>query len=428
MKTIINSVIKEKISNKIYDLQTGDREKYLQPNLENIHLSSELKAQNLNLKKYSLVTFLLALEVLKGNLKPDHYQTSHSSSLKHTKKLYQTKKDKFDITLYAFISFLLIAIVGCINWFVDPLWYGNGNTVTKRNFAFNERITKTNLFLRTKHKNYDCLILGSSRAIALRTSQFSNNKCFNYALKGGEIEDFVQYAQFLQKEGLNPQKIYIGVDGLNFVQKTRLPLEPLDIKTVSTQSPYHAYLSADVLLFSLMTLLGVSPDPGNYYDRDFEPADFEHPPAYQPDFYQPLPPQQCDLSIVSMFADLRQFFPKAEFIGFVPPRSAWSIVNDTYGRDLIDCYLNAFYQLSQVYDAMYDFSLPSEVTTNLENTYDGSHFTVRVNNRIADILQGKLANFGVRVDQYSFQEYSTIYKDKIREFLEEHGELERWKG
>ncbi len=338
-------------------------------------------------------------------------------------------KSKFSFKLYALITTILLGTVGGINWLIDPLWYSRGNILTGKNFAFNERITKSNVFLRTKDEvNYDCVILGSSRVIALRASNFKNNKCFNYAIKGGEIEDFVDYAQFLQETGLNTQKVYIGVDGLNFVVKNRRKRETFDINTVATQSPAQAYLSADVFTFSLMTLLGISPDPGNYYDRNFEPVDFDNPPKYQPAFYKSLPPQQCDLSIVQAFADLRKIFPNAEFIGYVPPRSAWSMVNDTYGRDLMDCYLQAFHQLSQSYDAMYDFSVPSEITKNPDNTFDGSHYSVKVNDKIAAILQGQEENFGLRVDQYSFEDYRRLYLAQMRKFLADNNQLKRWKG
>ena len=334
----------------------------------------------------------------------------------------------FTFKLYSLITFLFLGTVGCINWLVDPLWYSHGNIVTGKNFAFNERISKTNLFLKTKDKeNYDCVILGSSRAIALRPSNFQENSCFNYALKGGTIEDFVNYAQFLQEAGLNPQKVYIGIDGSNFVAEKRTERQPFDIEKVATRSLLHAYLSADVLLFSVMTLLGISPDPGNYYDRDFELVDFNNPPVYKAQFYKPLEPQQCDLSLVQPFANLRKIFPDAEFIGYVPPRSAWSMVNDTYGRDLMDCYLAAFYQIGQKYDAMYDFSVPSEVTKNPDNTFDGSHYSVTVNNEIAAILQGKSNNFGIKVDELSYEDYHHLYMKEIKQFLTENDQLERWR-
>ncbi|WP_019504772.1 hypothetical protein [Pleurocapsa sp. PCC 7319] len=340
----------------------------------------------------------------------------------------QNKNSGFSFKLYGLVTFLLLGSVTAINWAIDPLWYSHGNILTGKNFAFNERITKTNLFLRTKDKsNYDCIILGSSRAIALRVSNFPDSKCFNYALKGAEIPDFVNYADFLQAQGLKPKIVYIGVDGLNFVAQDRTEKEPLNVENLATKSPLEAYLSADVLLFSAMTLLGLSPDPGNYYDRNFEPLDFAHPPVYNPEFYKPAPPQQCDLSAVETFANLRKFFPEAKFVGYVPSRSAWSMINDTYGRGLMDCYLKGFHQLAQSYDAMYDFSAPSTITKNPDHTFDGSHYSVIVNNKIAKIIQGKAdPNFGIRVDQYQFEEYRNLYRQKLRSFLSENNELKHW--
>ncbi len=340
----------------------------------------------------------------------------------------QDTDTKFSFGLYGLVTFLLLGSVAGINWLIDPLWYSHGNILTGKNFAFNERITKTNLFLRTKEQvKYDCIILGSSRVTALRASNFTNNKCFNYALKGGEIPDFVSYADFLQKEGIEPKVVYLGVDGLNFVEKERKEKQPVLIDSLQTKSPLAAYLSADVLLFSSMTLLGISPDPGNYYDRGFEPVDFAAPPTYTPEFYKPASLQRCDLSSVATFVSLKEFFPNAKFIAYVPPISAWGMINDTYGRGLMDCHLSAFYQLSQSFDAMYDFSIPSEVTKNPDLTFDGSHYSVKANNWIAEVLQGNPDhNFGIRIDQYGFNDYRQIYRQKLREFLVEHNELERW--
>ncbi len=340
----------------------------------------------------------------------------------------KSKNSQFSFKLYGLVISIFLGSVAGINWVIDPLWYRHGNILTGKNFTFNERITKTNLFLRTKDRaNYNCIILGSSRVTALRSSNFEDERCFNYALKGGEIPDFVNYAESLKKEGIDPEIVYIGVDGLNFVEKERKQQEPLNLDTLTTKSPLEAYLSADVLLFSAMTLLGVSPDPGNYYDRNFEPVDFETPPVYTPAFYKPAPPQKCDLSSVETFANLRKIFPSAKFVGYVPPISAWSIINDTYGRDLMDCYLLGFHELAQTYDVMYDFSPPSNITKNPSNTFDGSHYSVTVNNEIAKILQGKNnENFGIRVDQYSFNEYRKLYREKLENFLAENNQLELW--
>ena len=363
----------------------------------------------------------VAAEFLKTNK-----QKTPAMSVPTTDK--QSKNSQFSFKLYGLVSSIFLGSVVAINWAIDPLWYRHGNILTGKNFTFNERITKTNLFLRTKDKaNYNCIVLGSSRVTALRTSNFKTDRCFNYALKGGEIPDFVNYAESLKNEGVEPEIVYIGVDGLNFVAKERKKQEPLNLDTLTTKSPIEAYLSADVLLFSAMTLLGISPDPGNYYDRDFEPVDFASPPEYIPGFYKPAPPQKCDLSSVETFANLKKIFPKAKFVGYVPPRSAWSMINDTYGRDLMDCYLLGFYELSKNYDEMYDFSAPSTITKNPDNTFDGSHYSVTVNNKIAQILQGEeIEDFGIKVNKYSFDEYRNLYRQKLKNFLAENNQLELW--
>lgn len=338
------------------------------------------------------------------------------------------QEGKFSFGLYGLVTSLLLSSVAGVNWLIDPLWYSHGNILTGKNFAFNERVTKTNLFLRTKDQaNYDCIILGSSRVTTLRASELSNNNCFNYALKGAEIPDFVSYANFLQEQKIAPKIVYVGVDGFNFVEQERKEHPPISIASLQTPSFLQAYLSSDVLLFSAMTILGFSPDPGNYYDQNFEPVDFPNPPVYDAKFYKPGSPQKCDLTSVETFIGLKEVFPNAKFVAFVPPRSAWSMVNDTYGRGLMDCELSAFHQLGQNYDAMYDFSIPSTITQNPRNTFDGSHYSVATNNRIAQILQGKTdSDFGIRVDNYQFDDYRAAYRQKLKNFLEKEGELKRW--
>lgn len=338
------------------------------------------------------------------------------------------KESKFSFGLYGLVTSLLLGSVAGVNWLIDPLWYSHGNILTGKNFAFNERVTKTNLFFRTKdQEKYNCIILGSSRVTTLRPSELSNHDCFNYALKGAEIPDFVSYANFLQEQNINPKIVYIGVDGLNFVEQERKEQPPISIDSLQTPSFLQAYLSSDVLLFSAMTILGVSPDPANYYDQNFEPVDFANPPVYEGQFYKPASQQKCDLASIETFISLKKFFPHAKFVGYVPPRSAWSMINETYARGLTDCELLAFYKLSQNYDAMYDFSIPSEVTKNPRNTFDGSHYSVETNNKIAKILQGGAdGDFGIRIDKYTFEDYRAAYRQKLRGFLAETGELKRW--
>ncbi len=327
----------------------------------------------------------------------------------------------FDFRIYSAVSATLIGVVGAVNWLIDPLWYGQGNRLTGQNFAFNERISKTNQFLKTKTQNYDCLILGSSRVIMLRASRFENQNCFNYSFKGGSVDEFIEYAQFAKDQGIQPNTIYVGVDGYNFVKEEKFNKEGSQLEKVKQTSFYHAYFSLDVLTFSAMTILGMSPGPVNYYNQAFEVEEFNQKPTYNPAFYPPQPPQECDLSRVQLYQQLKDIFPQAKWVGYVPPRSAWSVVNETYERKLMSCYLEGFYQVAQRYDHLYDFSIPSNITKDPKNTWDGSHFSNAINDQITDKLQGKSIEFGVQVDQQSYEEYRSRYLRELITFMEEKG-------
>jgi hypothetical protein len=326
-------------------------------------------------------------------------------------------KGGFSFTLFGTVAFGALGLATLTNWLVDPLWYRSGNQITGQNFAFNERISKTNQFLRKDLQQYDCLILGSSRVTALNVSEFQNNNCFNYSFKGGWAEDFINVANYVKDKGLSPAIIYIGVDEFNFVEKTENPNKPQDFSANQTRSPFHAYVSSNVFLFSLMTLGGVSPDASNYYDRNFESREFPDSPRYQPSFYPPEPPQECDLTRVELYEEIRNIFPDARIVGYVPPRASWEVVNETYNRKIMSCVLDGFHQVSTIYDDMYDFSVPSEMTMEPSNTYDGSHFTVEVNNQIADILENRADNIGLKVDKFTIDSYKTAYIERLEEFL-----------
>ena len=53
-----------------------------------------------------------------------------------------------------------------VNCLVDPLWYLRGNVLTEINYPFNERLAEIIRFL-PRLQDYDCIILGTSRASLL---------------------------------------------------------------------------------------------------------------------------------------------------------------------------------------------------------------------------------------------------------------------
>lgn len=359
------------------------------------------------------------------------YPTQKSEPLEQAEQPQSSNQkpaSKFSFTIFGATCFSLLGSIGLLNWAVDPLWYHQGNQLTKKNFAFNERISKTNQFLKNGPATYDCVILGSSRVVALNADQFEAHNCYNYSFKGGWAEDFIRAAEFIKEQGLEPEVIYVGVDEFNFVKFTDNTTNDQDFGENATKSPFHAYFSSNVLTFSLLTLLGMSPDSANYYDTDFETQEFADAPKFNPEFYPIASPQECDLTKVERYRAIQDVFPDSTIIGFVPPRAAWSVVNETYNRGILDCALEGFYRVSQIYDGMYDFSVPSEMTLNPENTYDGSHFTPASNDIVADVLEGQSSEASLDLTELTFSEYLEAYKTELKQFLDAEGATEFWQG
>jgi hypothetical protein len=100
----------------------------------------------------------------------------------------------------------------------------------------------------------------------------------------------------------------------------------------------------------------------------------------------------------------------------VPSISVWRVSSLAEGSNgTYDIYLHAIHQISEIYP-LYDFSIPSAVTSRAENTYDGSHYNLKTNAKIANILNGEPMTFGVRVDTLSEEEYKKRYKQAVKIF------------
>ena len=318
------------------------------------------------------------------------------------------------LSLYFFV--FLVSTLGTlfVNALVDPLWYFKGNRFSHRNFPFDERGSKTQLFLKTKDQNYDCILFGSSRVTLLRESLFEENNCFNYAFSAGSASEFLQYANYISDQGVTPNKVYIGIDGSNF----KPGLTQTD-QSVTTLPVYRAYLSFDVLLFSLRILSGRYEGPRYYNsERNFESGVVTTLPDYQPKFRVRRSSVACDPSRIDIYRQIQQEFPEAEVVGFVPPISAWHLVNNLYHYgDLMDCYFSVVHQLAQEFETVYDFSIPSDITQNPANSYNGGHYYPDTQEKVAYIIQGRSEEFGVDVSQYSETEYRRLYLSSVEQFL-----------
>lgn len=319
---------------------------------------------------------------------------------------------KYLKTYFAVVLTLLFTI-GLINILVDPLWYFQGNQITGINPPWNERIAKTNLFL-NHHQNYDCLLLGTSRSTLFNTELLKQNHCFNYSFSGGKIEEYVTYLTYLRNQGIQPEKIYIEIELSSFNRRE----EPRIFDAVSDTLPaYRSYFfSGNVLQLSIRTLIQAY-EFSRLYDQNFRGMLSDTIPDFEPEFSTESEPRECDPKRIEFLQKLREIFPEASFVGFAAPLSGWYVFNDSYVSGLLDCQLAGIHQVASLFDQVYDFTVPSAITTRTDNTYDGNHYYPRVYRQVAKTLEGKPSDFGIYVNALSLSDYQALYWDRFNQFL-----------
>lgn len=311
-----------------------------------------------------------------------------------------------------------LAIALAFNMVVDPLWYFSGNRLGAVNYAFNERLSKANL-IDGHERDYDCVIFGDSRATLLPEQKIGGYRCFNFAFSSGVVSEFIDYANWLKQRGFTPKLIVVGVSAGDFRER-RMPHNVPDFvrEGGSPPSPLIEYLSFDVLGMSWRTLFGSSPIDRSY-DRDFH-CQVAVSMRYNPrkpirdlysgpfDWREPL----------TLYGKLRSIFPHARYIGYAPPISAWAIAEYAH-INWLRSYTQALGDASTVFDRFLDFSIPSDITIEPVNTYDGTHYSQDVNALIAATLPDGSVSQGLDLTSLSSEQILAAYRARLKRYSSE---------
>lgn len=115
---------------------------------------------------------------------------------------------------------------------------------------------------------------------------------------------------------------------------------------------------------------------------------------------------------------MRQLFPDAQFVGIAPPIAA-HYIGFLRLSDNLDDLLEVKHALARIFDRFYDFSLPSQVTKNPDNTYDGAHFDVHWYDNVVDSINGGSNEFALRVHELSLPQYRELFLATADDFIVE---------
>jgi hypothetical protein len=326
--------------------------------------------------------------------------------------------------VYKYLIWLLASaavIAACcftINCLIDPLWYLRGNVLTDVNHSFDERLAKVNRFFGHDPQQYDCLIMGTSRATLIPERAIAGHRCFNFAFSDAQASEQLLYAKYLRAHGVAPKLVIVDVKREDFIGPGHEPNVPDFIKTGGAPpSIFASYLSLDALDFSIRTLRGDAPHH-RFYNTDFEAVlevrSAKH--SYNPKIEPMEPPTDVHPERADIYIQLRQVFPEAQAIAYLPPESAWRIeaFNMTGG---LDAYLGAVARIAAAYDEFRDFAIPSPLTESKEGTYDGSHYSAEVNTRIGAALMSKAPDLGIDWKDRDLAAIIALYHERLDQFV-----------
>ena len=325
-----------------------------------------------------------------------------------------TQSRKYLTVLFGCAITICLAVFG-VNLFFDPLWYNNGNQLDGLNYMFNERLSKTNQYLkRASSHDYNCIIFGSSRTTLFNESLLdSRYRCYNFSFSGGRIEEFIAWAKWLKNKGENPKYVILGIDDFNFVElDTELNIPDFIKYHTNPPNIFYSYFSLDALDMSFRLLTHDRYNP-KIYDQDFLGAVIQDPPRYRPRLM--TSPHTLHKPVVNEYQQIRKVFPQSILIGYIPPISSW--ITASKSQEELNFFLHSVYTMSSFFHVLYDFSIPSEVTNNPENTYDGSHYFPYIQNAIVKAINDEPMAFGIQVKNYPREDYINAYKSESSKFL-----------
>jgi len=320
---------------------------------------------------------------------------------------------------------LLSAAIIAFNIYIDPLWYFGGNRFSGINYSFNGRESKLNLYLKSPG-HYDCIVFGASAETLLDASLIKNHACFNFSFNAGNVLDFIDYAKYIKSLGAKPSLIVVGVDFYDFREKKLKSEAPDAVKNfTSPPSPLKLYFSWDALFLSYRTVRGDAPMPHNFdsnfkgivlYDK-IQPNWRETVDKGYTIFYNTSSPVTADN--LKYYEELRQIFPQATYIGYVPHVSAKVMAKIKFAGQL-DPLLDVIYRVSKLFDRFYDFSVPSKTTIDSPDTYDGYHFTPDITRQVAEEINGNTTGACLDLQRETFEEYKNEYNRRLDDYIESH--------
>jgi hypothetical protein len=244
------------------------------------------------------------------------------------------------------------------------------------------------------------------------------------AFSEGKVDEYLIYADYLTRRGFKPRLVIVDVRRGDLIGEEKAAELP-DFLHTGTAPPsiFATYLTLDALNFSIRTLRR-DPPHHRYYDKDFG-GHLEIRSKRR--YYNPKtpikpepPPFDVRPERGKLYVELRRKFPTATAIAYLPPESAWRIAAFSLTSGF-DPYLAVIGDIAAAYDKFLDFSFPSPLTKSKApaDTYDGSHYSRKANERVVAALFAEKSDLALDWRRADRATIAALYRQRLDQFIAE---------
>ena len=345
-------------------------------------------------------------------------------------------KAKRWINLFLLFSFLTILFIGSINYIIDPLWtFKHSNKFNNTQDGFDERQQKSNFIFNNGLKDFNGILLGSSRSTFINQNSFRNMKIYNYALNAMKPNEYKDYINFAKKsKDKDFEYIIIGLDffGTNLLTEAKIEKPQYYINTA--QSSFYKYK----MLLSLSTLKKSFKNIKNslfgeklFYDRNnikYQSVVSESERIKR--FSMNMISQPSNFNgakyiynneYINILKELKNENPNTKFIIFTSAITSDLLVSILKDEKRINEYERWLKETLEVFTEINHFMTINSITTNLNNYPDADHAYPNIVSLIAKKLSEKNSDdipkdFGILLTKENIDNYIEGLKVEINNY------------
>jgi len=340
-------------------------------------------------------------------------------------------KHKLNVILWLVTVTTTLVSVATFNYIIDPLWtFSHSNILNNRQPGFNERQQKTNRAYFSGLKNYDTLMLGSSRTAYINQYDFKGMRVFNYAADNMMPYEYVKWIDIAKSiKGGEFKTIIIGIDFFgtaenydNFIKKYYNGKEPEDYLKKSKESLYRlkTLLSIDSLKHSIESVERLRKPTISDYDRKnvrhcsikvSEDVKKRNIASNIREYNKPLIKEYIyRKDWKKLLIELKNRNPNTNFIIFTTPVSEPFFEKFIFEAKHIDDYAKWLEETVDVFGKVYHFMDLNSITMNLDNFFDAHHIYAEGVRWIAHRISGYKTDeipedFGKVLTRANLQDY-----------------------